>query len=122
MLDCMMWEREEEGLEEPQDSQLATLDEGIGSLNPQDIWDFDGLLWGSLTDGLEMPCHGMPNLEFGDGPGATSRNTVTRRPKDLRRDYDNATCTFNGLYNPLKEDARVGDFGHGLRSTCQLSV
>lgn len=51
--------------------QLAGMEGGIDSFNSQDIWDFDGMLWGRLTDGLEMPFDGMPNLEFDDGTGAS---------------------------------------------------
>ena len=49
--------------------QLAMMEEGVDPLNPQDIWDFDGMLWGRLTDGLDMPFDGVPNLEFEDGAG-----------------------------------------------------
>lgn len=56
-----------EGQEMP---QLGMIEEGMDPLNSQNIWDFDGMLWGKLTDGLDMPFDGMHNLEFEDGPGA----------------------------------------------------
>jgi hypothetical protein len=40
------------------------MDEETDSPNPQAIWNFDGMLWGRLRDGLEVPFHAMPNLEF----------------------------------------------------------
>jgi hypothetical protein len=51
--------------------QLGMMEEGIDPLNSQDIWDFDGMLWGRLTDGLEMPFDEMPRLEFEDGSGVS---------------------------------------------------
>ena len=44
--------------------QLAMMDEETDSPNPQAIWNFDCMLRGRLTDGLEVPFHAMPNLEF----------------------------------------------------------
>jgi hypothetical protein len=52
-------------------NQMAMIDEGIDPLNSQDIWDFDGMLWGRLTEGLEMPFDGVPNMDFEDGSGAS---------------------------------------------------
>lgn len=43
-------------------------EEGMVLLDHQSIWDLDGMLWGNLPDGLDMPFDGMPSLEFED-PG-----------------------------------------------------
>lgn len=34
----------------------------------QSIWDLDGMLWGNLPDGLDMPFDGMPGVWDGDAP------------------------------------------------------
>jgi hypothetical protein len=52
---------------DPEMHQLGMVDERMDSIDQQSIWDFDGMLWGKLTDGLEMPFDGMPKLEFDDG-------------------------------------------------------
>jgi hypothetical protein len=44
-------------------------EEGMILLDHQNIWDLDGMLWGNLPDGLEMPFDGMPNMEFEDTSG-----------------------------------------------------
>lgn len=49
--------------------QLGIIEEAMDPLNSQDIWDFDGMLWGRLTDGLDLPFDGMNTLEFEDAPG-----------------------------------------------------
>jgi hypothetical protein len=48
--------------------QLGMID-GMDSLDAQSLWDFDGMLWGKLTDGLDIPFDGMPNEEPEDGQG-----------------------------------------------------
>lgn len=40
-------------------------EEGIMLLD-QGVWDLDGMLWGNLPDGLEMPYDVLPNMEFED--------------------------------------------------------
>ena len=52
----------------PEIPQLGMMEDGLDPVNSQDIWDFDGMLWGRLTEGLEMPFDGMTNMEFEDGP------------------------------------------------------
>lgn len=56
---------------QPMDGQemhhLGMMEEDLDPLNG--IWDFDGMLWGKLPDGLEMPFDGMPKMDFEDGSG-----------------------------------------------------
>lgn len=42
-------------------------EDGMVMLDNQNIWDLDGMLWGNLPDGLDMPFDGMPPMEFEDG-------------------------------------------------------
>lgn len=42
---------------------------GIPMLDNRSIWDLDGMLWGNLPEGLDMPFDGMPNMEFADPDG-----------------------------------------------------
>jgi len=35
-------------------------------LDNQSIWDLDGMLWGNLPDGLDMPFDGIPEMEYAD--------------------------------------------------------
>jgi hypothetical protein len=44
-------------------------EEGMVLLDHQSIWDLDGMLWGNLPDGLDMPFDGMPNMDFEDAAG-----------------------------------------------------
>lgn len=44
-------------------------EEGMVLLDNSSIWDLDGMLWGNLPDGLDMPFDGMPNMDFEDAPG-----------------------------------------------------
>ncbi|KFY39110.1 hypothetical protein V494_04108 [Pseudogymnoascus sp. VKM F-4513 (FW-928)] len=39
------------------------MEEGMVLLENQSIWDLDGMLWGNLPDGLDMPFDGVPNGE-----------------------------------------------------------
>jgi hypothetical protein len=39
------------------------MEEGMVLLDNQSIWDLDGMLWGNLPDGLDMPFDGVPNGE-----------------------------------------------------------
>lgn len=60
------------GAYQPMDGQemhLGMMGEELDPLNHQGIWDFDGMLWGNLPDGLEMPFDGMPKTDFEDGSG-----------------------------------------------------
>jgi hypothetical protein len=57
---------------DPEMHQVEMVHERMESIDQQSIWDFDGMLWGKLTDGLEMPFDGMPfdgmpKLGFDDG-------------------------------------------------------
>lgn len=52
-----------------QQSQQMTemmMEEGMVLLDNQSIWDLDGMLWGNLPDGLDMPFDGVPT---GGGEG-----------------------------------------------------
>jgi hypothetical protein len=40
-------------------------EEGIMLLD-QGVWDLDGMLWGNLPDGLDMPYDNLPSMEFED--------------------------------------------------------
>ena len=42
------------------------MEEGMMLLDNQSIWDLDGMLWGNLPDGLDMPFDGVPNGEGED--------------------------------------------------------
>ena len=42
-------------------------EDGMVMLDNQDIWDLDGMLWGNLPDGLDMPFDGMSPMEFEEG-------------------------------------------------------
>ncbi|KFY68351.1 hypothetical protein V496_01148 [Pseudogymnoascus sp. VKM F-4515 (FW-2607)] len=47
------------------------MEEGMVLLDNQSIWDLDGMLWGNLPDGLDMPFDGMPGggdegMQYGD--------------------------------------------------------
>ena len=56
---------------------MEVVGEGTVLLDDQSIWDLDGMLWGNLPDGLDMPFDGMPSLEFEDpGAGAYDGNFV----------------------------------------------
>ncbi|RFU30157.1 hypothetical protein B7463_g6167, partial [Scytalidium lignicola] len=37
---------------------------GMSVLDNRSIWDLDGMLWGNLPEGLDMPFDGMPNMGF----------------------------------------------------------
>jgi hypothetical protein len=51
----------------PHDGQIGMLmEEGLVLLDNQNIWDLDGMLWGSLSEGLDMPFDGAPEMEFDD--------------------------------------------------------
>lgn len=41
-------------------------EDGMVMVDHQGIWDLDGMLWGNLPDGLDMPFDGMP-MDFDDG-------------------------------------------------------
>jgi len=41
------------------------MEEGMVLLDSQSIWDVNGMLWGNLTDGLDMPFDGVPGDEGG---------------------------------------------------------
>jgi hypothetical protein len=42
------------------------MEEGIILLDNQNIWDLDGMLWGGLSEGLDMPFDGVPEMNFDD--------------------------------------------------------
>jgi len=42
------------------------MEEGMVLLDNQSIWDLDGMLWGNLPDGLDMPFDGIPEMEYAD--------------------------------------------------------
>ena len=42
-------------------------EDGMVLLDQGGIWDLDGMLWGNLPDGLDMPYDGLPNMDFDDG-------------------------------------------------------
>ena len=56
-------------------------EEGMIMLEGQGVWDLDGMLWGNMPDGLDMPYDGLP-LEYEDhhvvggngGPGGLHGN------------------------------------------------
>jgi hypothetical protein len=51
-----------------QQMQEMMIEEGMVLMDNQNIWDLDGMLWGNLPDGLDMPFDGMPEMEeYGDG-------------------------------------------------------
>jgi len=56
-----------------QDMQQVAMvgEEGMVLLDHQSIWDLDGMFWGNLPDGLDMPFDGMPNMEFEDAAGVS---------------------------------------------------
>ncbi|KAH8808913.1 fungal-specific transcription factor [Xylogone sp. PMI_703] len=37
---------------------------GVAILDNRSVWDLDGMLWGNLPEGLDMPFDGMPNMGF----------------------------------------------------------
>jgi hypothetical protein len=41
-------------------------EDGMVMVDHQTVWDLDGMLWGNLPDGLDMPFDGMP-MDFDDG-------------------------------------------------------
>ncbi|KAG9229358.1 fungal-specific transcription factor domain-containing protein [Amylocarpus encephaloides] len=41
-------------------------DDGMVMIDHHGVWDLDGMLWGNLPDGLDMPFDGMP-VDFEDG-------------------------------------------------------
>lgn len=41
-------------------------EDGTILLDHQSIWDFDGMLWSNLSDGLEMPFDGLADVNFED--------------------------------------------------------
>ena len=41
-------------------------EEGFVLMDQGGIWDLDGMLWGNLPDGLDMPYDGIPNMDFDD--------------------------------------------------------
>lgn len=42
------------------------MEEGIGFLENQNIWDLDGMLWSNLPEGMDMHFEGVSELDFGD--------------------------------------------------------
>lgn len=49
--------------------EMIMTEQGVVMLeNGQSIWDLDGMLWGNLPDGLDMPFDGVPDMEFEDMP------------------------------------------------------
>jgi hypothetical protein len=41
-------------------------EEGFVLMDQGGIWDLDGMLWGNLPDGLDMPYDGIPYMDFDD--------------------------------------------------------
>jgi len=59
-----------QALDGPEIQQVEVVgEEGMVILDNQNIWDLDGMLWGNLPDGLDMPFDGMPSMEFEDASG-----------------------------------------------------
>jgi hypothetical protein len=51
-----------------QDMQVDMANEdGLVMIDNPDIWDLDGMLWGNLPDGLDLPFDGMLSMDFEDG-------------------------------------------------------
>lgn len=45
-------------------------EDGMVIMEQGGIWgDLDGMLWGNLPDGLDMPYDGLPNMDYDDGGG-----------------------------------------------------
>jgi hypothetical protein len=42
------------------------MEEGIILLDNQTIWDLYGMLWGGLSEGLDMAFDGVPEMKFDD--------------------------------------------------------
>jgi hypothetical protein len=59
------------------------MEEGMVLLDNQSIWDLDGMLWGNLPDGLDMPFDGVPG---GDEEGM-------QYVEQGQRQYDNGYMT-----------------------------
>jgi hypothetical protein len=51
------------------------MEEKMVLLDHQSIWDLDGMLWGNLPNGLDIPFDGMQSLEFED-PSAGSYDGI----------------------------------------------
>lgn len=50
------------------DMQIEMITEdGMVMVENPDIWDLDGMLWGNLPDGLDIPFDGVPHVDFEDG-------------------------------------------------------
>jgi hypothetical protein len=64
-----------EGQEVP---QLAMLGDDM-LLEQQNVWDFDGMLWENLPDGLVMPFDGVPNGGFADAGMAYDMNYMMQQ-------------------------------------------
>jgi len=64
------------------ESQMAQveMEEGMVLLNHQNVWDLDGMLWGNLPDGLDMPFDGMPSMEFEDANVGSYDGTFMMHP------------------------------------------
>jgi hypothetical protein len=55
--------------------ELVMTEHGVVMLeNGQSIWDLDGMLWGNLPDGLDMPFDGVSDMEFDEMPGGYDGN------------------------------------------------
>jgi len=42
-------------------------EDGVVMIENSDIWDLDGMLWGMMPDGLDLPFDGMPSIDYEDG-------------------------------------------------------
>ncbi len=51
---------------EPEQQQVEMMGDDGMMLVDQGVWDLDGMLWGNLPDGLEMPYDGLPNMDCDD--------------------------------------------------------
>ena len=58
----------DEGMVPAEEAQQMTelmMEEGMFLSDGQSVWDLDGMLWGNLPDGLDMPFDGVPGEEGG---------------------------------------------------------
>lgn len=60
------------------------MEEGMVLLDDQSIWDLDGMLWGNLPDGLDMPFDGVP----GDDRGGMQFGGPDQGHYDHKEHYD----------------------------------
>lgn len=54
-------------LNNPESHPVEMVGEEGFTLLDQGVWDLDGMLWGNLPDGLDMPYDELPMLDYDDG-------------------------------------------------------